>query len=178
MAHVWHKVIPPKSIKEVYTGSWMPLLDRAWESEDGYSVMSRRIKTEWGQVEHVTIQRLCGNGDIPWVVKQEIKDELFGYKSQAIEVFPSKKNLVDVCDVYHMWVLPKDFRIPFGIHPIRDPYCEPVERGYDYDLEEVRAWFDSPERKALVRETELTPEQKKRIEELGEKIHSLRKYEV
>lgn len=153
----WHKVIPPKKAKEIipYQGVWMPQMDRYWESDDGYDVMSRRIRTEWGVVEHVTISRMGkfgGGGDIPWAVKQEIKNELFGIRATAIEVFPAVKNLVDVCDVYHLWVLPKDFKLPFGIHPYRDPQGDPVERGFDYNMDDVLAWTNSPERKAIMGE--------------------------
>lgn len=154
----WYKMIPPKKVQEVsqiYKGVWLPQMDRYWESDDGYSVMSRKIKTDWGAVEHVTIERMNKGGDIPWAVKQEIKDELFGFKCTAIEVFPAKKNLIDVCDVYHLWVLPKDFRMPFGIHPIRDHVCDPIERGYDFDLEKCKEWNDSDTRKSLVGELDL-----------------------
>ena len=149
----WHKVIPPKYVHEtlgMYAGEWMPHMDRCWESDDGYSVMSRKIRTDWGVVEHVTIQRMSGWGDIPWAVKQAIKDELFGARCTAIEVFPDMKKLVDVCDVYHLWVLPEGFKIPFGIHPTRDPKCQPVYRGYDFNLVIAKEWVDSPERKALM----------------------------
>lgn len=150
----WHKILPPKKAQEVfniYHGVWHPQIDRCWESEDGYSVSSRLIKTEWGQVEHVTIQRLGGTGDVGWKVKQEIKDDLFGHQRVAIEVFPSSKNLVDVCDVYHLWVLPKGFELPFGIHPTRDPMGTPVERGYDFNLQECQEWCESDLRKELMK---------------------------
>lgn len=153
----WIKCIPPKKVQEefgkVYQGIWMPQMDRYWESDDGLSVMSRLIKTKWGQVEHVTIKPMVGgmwSGDVPWALKQEIKDELFGIRSVAIEVFPARKNLVDVCDVYHLWVLPKGFEIPFGIHPYRDVQCDPVERGYDYNIVEVQEWTNSSEREAIM----------------------------
>lgn len=149
----WYKTIPPKLVHKefgMYSGEWMPQMDRCWESSDGYSVRSRQIRTDWGTVEHVTIQILGGFGDVPWAVKQEIKDELFGRDRTAIEVFPSKKNLIDVCDIYHLWVLPKDFKIPFGIHPLRDPKGTPVERGYDYNLEKANEWVNSPERNNLL----------------------------
>lgn len=153
MARVWHKMISPKAAHEqfgIYKGQWMPFMDRCWESEDGYSVMSRQLRTDWGVVEHVTIQNIKGQGDVPWAVKQEIKNELFGEKRAAIEVFPAEKNLVDACDVYHLWVLPKDFQIPFGIHPTRDPQGFPVQRGYDCNVEQCKAWCDSPIRKELM----------------------------
>jgi len=153
----WHKLIPPKLLHEtfgVYNGVWLKEMDRYWESNDGYSVCSRKIKTEWGTVEHVTIQRLNKKAapDIPWAVKQQIKDELFGAKATAIEVFPSRKHLIDVCDIYHLWVLPDGFQLPFGIHPIRDPICPSVGRGYDFDQAKAVAWSESVERKMLVGE--------------------------
>lgn len=143
----WRKSLPPKILHEqfgIYQGVWMPLMDRYWESDDGYNAMSRQLRTEWGVVEHFVIQKTGpmtsdGSRDIPWAVKQEIKNELVGERRVAIEVFPAQKNLIDVCDAYHLWVMPKDFKLPFGIHPSRDPQGKPVERGYDFNLEEIQA---------------------------------------
>jgi hypothetical protein len=154
----WYKCMPPKYIQknicEVYKGIWMPQMDKYWESDDGYSVMSRQIRTDWGKVEHISIQRFgaARGGDVPWMVKQEIKNELFGEDRVAIEVFPTEKNLVDMCDVYHLWLLPKEMKLPFGIHPTRDPNCKPVERGMDFNMETVKAWMDSTERKVIMGE--------------------------
>lgn len=173
----WIKCIPPKKVQQefgdVYQGIWMPQMDRYWESDDGYSVMSRQIKTEWGVVEHVTIKPMVGgmwSGDVPWSVKQEIKDELFGIRATAIEVFPARKNLVDVADVYHLWVLPKNMSLPFGIHPHRDPQCEPVERGYDFNIVEVENWTNSPEREAIMatRDASVSPLEKAVVDGLVE----------
>lgn len=151
---IWHKSIPPKVAHKqlgMYRGVWMPHMDHCWESEDGYSVMSRKIRTEVGVVEHVTITRMGVNkGDIPWAEKQRIKNELFGEHSIAIEVYPDERNLVDVCDVYHLWILPKGSKIPFGIHPTRDPQGVPVQRGFDWNIQEVKAWCDSEERRRLM----------------------------
>lgn len=151
---VWHKTIPPKYCHEklgMYRGTWLPQMDRCWESNDGLSVMSRKIRTDMGVIEHVTIQimGLLG-GDIPWRIKQEVKDELFGETSVAIEVYPSSKNLVDVCDVYHLWILPEKYKLPFRIHPNRDPLGNPVQRGYDFNMEDCKGWVDSAERQALL----------------------------
>lgn len=157
----WYKLIPPKKCNEIvpiYQGVWMPLMDRYWESEDGYSVMSHLIRTEIGVVEHVTIQNMVTHEEVPWAVKQEIKNELFGDRRVAIEVFPDQKNLVDVCNVYHLWVLPKGIKIPFGIHPTRDPQGIPVGRGYDFDLDVANEWINSPERKAIVGDLESSVE--------------------
>jgi len=147
----WHKSLPMKKLHEelgLYSGVWSTQMDRYWESSDGYTVSSRQIRTPLGTVEHLAIERI-GGGDIPWAVKQEIKDELFGSRAVAIEVYPAKKNLVDVADIYHLWILPKDYQLPFGIHPTRDPQGTPVQRGYDFNMDDVMAWSDSPERQAV-----------------------------
>ena len=136
----------------------MPYMDRYWESDDGYSVMSRLVRTECGVVEHVTILNMVTSGEVPWSVKQEIKNELFGDRRVAIEVYPDVKNLVDVCNVYHLWVLPKGMKMAFGIHPTRDELGVPVERGYDCDLEVAEAWLNSPERQAMVGDLESSVE--------------------
>ena len=148
----WTETITPKQAAEelgVPYHGWMREMDRAWISEDQkYSVMSRLLRTEWGKVEHVTITaaegvgrsdgqsakhtagggRSDGSGDIPAAVKMEIKNDLFGEKRVAVEVFPTQDRLVDVCDCYHLWVFEKGFQLPFGIHP-RDKKTMTVNRG-------------------------------------------------
>lgn len=57
-----------------------------------------------------------------------IKNDLFGEKRVAVEVFPTQDRLVDVCDCYHLWVFEKGFQLPFGIHP-RDKKTVTVNRG-------------------------------------------------
>lgn len=147
MSRKWTEIISPKYMHDtlgVYQGTWMPQMDRCWVSDDGYQVMSRLINTEWGKVEHATITRLIlrdedvmlainGMGDISWSVKQEIKNELFGNNRAAIEVFPKDKNLVDVMDVYHLWIFSKDFEMPFGIHPTKDKQPRTIQRGCPKD---------------------------------------------
>lgn len=142
---IWKETLAPKYLHDaigVYQGAWMPEMDRCWMSNDGYQVTSRILMTEWGKVEHAAISfcddanlfSVNGERDIPWAVKQQIKNELFGEKRLAIEVFPKQKNLVDVMDVYHLWVFPKDFDLPFGIHPIRDKRCRVISRGCPKDV--------------------------------------------
>ena len=150
---VWHASLPMKALHDtlgLYNGEWSKQMDRYWESNDGYTVSSRLIRTSWGSVEHVAISRIKGGcGDIPWAVKQQIKNELFGSESVAIEVFPAEKNLVDVCDIYHLWVLPKHYALPFGLHPRQDPSCPAIKRTYNFNLEECQNWLNSEERQRL-----------------------------
>lgn len=134
----WHKEIPPKYLHEqigVYEGVWLPLMDRYWESDEGYNVMSREFSCELGKFQHITIEAANGK-PVGWSIKQQIKDELFGRDRIAIEVYPDNKHLVDVMNVYHLWILPKKSKMPFGIHPIKDNIGEPVFRGYDFNLNE------------------------------------------
>lgn len=140
MARKWLEVLSPKFINEqmnVYHGQWMSQMDRCWDSDDGFQVTSRLLMTELGRVEHAVITRIDeesflsydGKADIPWATKQEIKNEIFGKDRVAIEVFPEESKLVDVCDCYHLWILPKGFKMPFGIHPTKDVQGKYINRG-------------------------------------------------
>lgn len=144
----WIETIPPKMMHDelgIYKGEWFPQMDRCWNSDDGvYQVCSRLIITKTGlKIEHATINVIDkdnyyfssnGERDIPWKEKQAIKNEIFGEDRIAIEVFPEESHLVDVMDIYHLWVLPKYFKIPFGIHPVKDEKCRVVNRGINKNL--------------------------------------------
>ena len=67
-------------------------------------------------------------------VKQEIKNELFGENRVAIEVFPEEKSKIGAQDIYHLWIMPKGFKLPFGIHVKRDKQCEVINRGCPKDI--------------------------------------------
>lgn len=148
----WVKGIPPKMLQEqfgIYHGQWMPEMDRCWEDyERGYSVCSRMINTkQFGNVEHVTITRHHKEGDeivatggvapIGWSEKMMIKNELFGEDRFAIEVYPKQERLVDIADVYHLWVFNKKYDMPFGIHP--KEYKKAINRGATFYQEDFEA---------------------------------------
>ena len=137
MKRVWKETLAPAYLHEqlgVYKGIWMPQMDRCWMSDDGLQVTSRLLMTKWGKVEHAAITIPCtftsnGENEVPWSLKMEIKNDLFGENRLAIEVYPKTRNLVDVMDVYHLWVFPKEFDLPFGIHPTRDEQGKWIRRG-------------------------------------------------
>lgn len=108
----WERRQSPKEAGA--TAGWFGEMDRAF-SNDKYAVLVRTVKTEWGLVEHAAI-RNTGSTDIPWREKQRIKNELFGPERIAVEVFPAESDLVDVANMYHIWVLPIRIRLPFGLH--------------------------------------------------------------
>lgn len=142
----WIKAISSKHLNDkihCYHGTWNPEMDRCWiREEDGLCVQSRLIRVPeafGGKVEHVTITKkglsTDGSGGLTWAEKQQIKDELFGENRTAVEVFPKQKMLVDVCDVYHLWVFDKKFELPFGIHPKQ--YTKAINRGYNITPDEM-----------------------------------------
>ena len=86
-----------------------------------FSVQFFYHATEWGEITQLTIRRHDADDgakgkQISWADKQRIKDTLIGENFTAIEVFPSQENLVDQANIYHLWVLPEDMELPFGLH--------------------------------------------------------------
>jgi len=71
--------------------------------------------TSWGSVERLMVRRNDGSPGVPWSHMQRIKDELCGPERLAIEVFPPASELVDNANIYHLWVLPTGFELPFGL---------------------------------------------------------------
>ena len=142
------KSIPPKYFKDkfgMYQGEarlgWHGEMDRCWVDNDAdICVCSRLVRTRFGNVEHVTITKgkgtNDGSGEIPWAEKMRIKNELFGENRFAIEVFPKQQNLVDSCDVYHLWVFDKKLEMPFGIAP--KEYTTAINRGYSISEEDLK----------------------------------------
>jgi hypothetical protein len=150
----WVKGIPPRYMRDhmgMFTGGenrlgWHGEMDRCWmDNDENLCVCSRIIRTQFGNVEHVTISKGTGTndgtGEVSWAMKQQIKDELFGENRFAIEIFPKQKNLVDVCDVYHLWVFDKKVDMPFGIAP--KEYQKAINRGYNVsDADVEKLWDD------------------------------------
>lgn len=150
MAFNFIKGIPPKLLKDhfgMYTEAdnrvgWHGDMDRCWIDNDAnICVCSRLIRTKFGTVEHVTISRGTGtndgSGEVTWAEKMEIKNTLFGENRFAIEVFPKQKNLVDIMDVYHLWVFDKKLDMPFGITKKEYNAAPSVQRGYSISQEEL-----------------------------------------
>lgn len=150
----WVKGIPPRYMRDnmgMFTGGenrlgWHGEMDRCWlDNDENLCVCSRIIRTQFGNVEHVTISKGTGTndgtGEVTWAQKMQIKNELFGENRFAIEIFPKQKNLVDVCDVYHLWVFDKKVDMPFGIAP--KEYQKAINRGYNVsDADVEKLWED------------------------------------
>lgn len=83
-------------------------------ANDLYSVLVRPVQTDWGLVHHCAI-RTISSLEPPWRDKQRIKNELFNAASCAVEVMPPDAQLVDQAPMYHIWILPPGFALPFTL---------------------------------------------------------------
>ena len=69
----------------------------------------------WGMVKRVMIRR---NDELPehdWNKLQRIKNEVFGEEATALEVYPKQRNLIDVANIYWLWIMPEDFFCPIEL---------------------------------------------------------------
>ncbi len=80
-----------------------------------FSVQVYDRETEWGPVMQLVVRRHDGGTVISWAELQRIKNELAGANRLAIEVFPPVEQLIDNANLFHLWVLPRGFVLPFGL---------------------------------------------------------------
>lgn len=83
---------------------------------DFYSVQFVLHYTAWGAVHQLMVRR---HDALPindhWAVLQRIKCELMGVDRAAVEVYPTAEDKVDAANMYHLWVLPEGFKLPFSL---------------------------------------------------------------
>lgn len=124
------KALERRAIKTGVWGAWriadyprgLPgASPRGWCSEvrttyanDLYVVLCRPVRTDWGIMTHCAI-RTISSLEPPWRDKQRLKNEIFGSDASAVEVMPPDAQLVDDADMYHMWILPAGFALPFTL---------------------------------------------------------------
>ena len=80
-----------------------------------YSVQHYVKPTNWGPVDHLMVRRNDEEPVRSWQDLQRIKNELCGVDRTAVEVFPAETDLVDAANIYHLWVLPENFTLPFSL---------------------------------------------------------------
>lgn len=97
---------------------WYQDMDRCWmDIDDRLDICSRLISTPIGKIEHVSITKGIESKDpyVTWKQRMDVKNDIFGSGKYAIEIYPKSKNLVDISDVYHIWVFEKGIKDIFGI---------------------------------------------------------------
>jgi hypothetical protein len=80
-----------------------------------YIVQIFNHSCSWGMVKRAMIRR---NDELPehnWSKIQRIKNEVFGEDAVALEVYPKQRNLIDVANIYWLWILPEGFICPIEL---------------------------------------------------------------
>lgn len=73
--------------------------------------------TEWPgrpdvQIAHLRVWKKQGGDGIGWDVLQQIKNDVIGRESVAIEIYPACSALIYECNVRHLWALPPGVEVP------------------------------------------------------------------
>lgn len=106
----WHRV---EDARPPRTTGWLSEVHTVWKNHV-FAVLVRTVQTACGPVQHAAIRNVSET-DIPWAAMQRIKDEIFGPRRVAVEVFPPADELVDEANMYHLWILPEGFALPFTL---------------------------------------------------------------
>lgn len=85
------------------------------------SVQITDEQTSWGEVVHLWIRRHDMQPIRSWATLQRVKNDLVGPERTAIEVYPAESALVDSANMYHLWVLPEGFALPFRLTKGAEP---------------------------------------------------------
>ena len=88
---------------------------------DFYVVQWFEFSSDIGKMIHLAIRSIQGAGtrsgvEPPWRDLQRIKSEVVGPGFEAVQVCPKEHHLMDQADMYHLFVLPLEWPLPFGLH--------------------------------------------------------------
>lgn len=67
-------------------------------------------------MKHLWLTRHDGK-PLLWAEKQKLKDIVAGEDAVAVEVYPAKADVLDTANIYHLWVFPEGFKLPFALEP-------------------------------------------------------------
>lgn len=78
-----------------------------------FIVQMFKQSTAWGECMRLMIRWNDARPIHDWQIFQRIKNDLVGEERTAVEVYPKQSNLVDVANMYWLFVLPEGFDCPF-----------------------------------------------------------------
>ena len=106
----WQPLTRRTHAVQAATGETIPLEpgSEMW-GNDLYSVLVYR-----GPVTHLSYHRVDRAPIRDWRHAQNIKNDICGPDSEAVELYPAEDRLVDMSNQYHLWVIPAGDRFPFG----------------------------------------------------------------
>ncbi len=85
------------------------------------SVLLRDIYCRWDPAADMThgvhaAYRTASEKELSWRERQSLKTHIFGAQAVGLEIMPREDRVVDDAPMFHMWVFPDGFPMPFGIH--------------------------------------------------------------
>jgi hypothetical protein len=107
-----------EAFREATSNPTLKAIREGWNN-NLYAVWVSDVETEWGQVAHLWIRRHDSQPVRSWSDVQRIKREVLwsGRHRVGVEVYPPDVEVVDQANMYHLWVLPLGFRLPFSLLP-------------------------------------------------------------
>ena len=84
--------------------------DEIWLNNK-YQVNIRHLSNGW---TWLSIKRLDKKSIHDWRDLQTIKNKLTSSDREGLELYPDENRLVDSSNQYHIWVMPKGEKFPFG----------------------------------------------------------------
>jgi hypothetical protein len=87
-----------------------------WKNNKYIVFVCREIETAWGPVGRLMVRQNDGEPVRSWADMQRIKNEFVSHEATAIQVFPPDAELHDAAPIYHLWILPDGFNLPFTLN--------------------------------------------------------------
>jgi len=78
------------------------------------SVQVSKEASDWGEITHLWVRR-HDEKPLTWREMQRVKNELIGPERVGVEVYPAVSEVVDQANMFHLWVLPEGFKLPFTL---------------------------------------------------------------
>lgn len=115
-----------------------------YKGEVNFAVQVREVECEVGQIKHVVIKKLRAQPSVVDIFnsleptyqdKIRIRQVLKCKDRDMIEVMPTQRNLVDMANLYHLWILPAEYKSPIQYQPSNE--FKYYNENYDIAINEL-----------------------------------------
>lgn len=105
-------------------------------------VISKNLETAIGNVTLCSIENTDETEIVAnWDYFQNTKNKLFGKNATAVEIYPDTSELVNERNMRHLWVLPKNYRLSFGLGAeLMNIIAQDVTNGFDQIIRSHRVY--------------------------------------
>lgn len=141
--NIWTRRVIPEELRKnniLFKG-----INEAWTYKGNmmFTIEIMNFSCEYGPMRHLIIkkislenyekQKFWDSEEATYKEKIWIRDNVLqGEIRDMIEIFPKESSLVDLSNLYHLWVLPEEFHFPFSIEYPEERIYQ--ESGYLYDI--------------------------------------------